>query len=388
MSNLSLKRIGLISILGLSACGGDDSTVTTPTPPKEKPPPVTYVTIKGTAISRDILSDATVTARCKDDSGFKFVVKTDEKGNWEGQVKSDQLPCRLKVTKNDHVNMTHYSVIFKSTDHINISPFTDLAIVFRPGYSYLPSGLYQMKGSGINYTTLHRNLNDNNDILVERLIGIGYDIDPSAQLFTDIVDLDGNMIENIKGFLIAVNLVMGEYSSYVKTLYNGSYIPRKVAVNNPVVFPNLDACKPGPTPDIYTNCSTDVLGDFAVNDLITSDRKTTCAFEKKGTDIQYIGNNMKLVPNEEVLSTIYMVGGYYNNAVKISDKGYKLSAYIQVFVPVMNGTAYRLDLSITKQGKIDGISVTKYDGYLSPIEYSLDEHSVIKFPDEYICGLD
>ncbi|MFW1817680.1 hypothetical protein ACG9X6_24175, partial [Acinetobacter guillouiae] len=84
----------------------------------------------------------------------------------EGQVKSDQLPCRLKVTKNDHVNMTHYSVIFKSTDHINISPFTDLEIVFRPGYSYIPSELYQMKGSGINYTTLHRNLNDNNDILV------------------------------------------------------------------------------------------------------------------------------------------------------------------------------------------------------------------------------
>ncbi|KCY10940.1 putative lipoprotein [Acinetobacter baumannii 1598530] len=56
-----MKRIGLISILGLSACGGDDSTVTASTPPKEEPSPVTYVTIKGTAISQDILSNATVT---------------------------------------------------------------------------------------------------------------------------------------------------------------------------------------------------------------------------------------------------------------------------------------------------------------------------------------
>lgn len=81
MSNLYLKTPGLITVLGLSACGGDDSTFVSSTLPKEKPPLGTsYVTINGTAISRNILSNATVTARCKDDSGFKKIVKSNAKG--------------------------------------------------------------------------------------------------------------------------------------------------------------------------------------------------------------------------------------------------------------------------------------------------------------------
>lgn len=381
MSNFSLKIIGLITILGLSACGGDDSDST---PPKEEPPPVTYVTIKGTAISRDILSDATVTARCKDDSGFKSIVKTDVKGNWEGQVKSDQLPCRLKVAKNNHANMTHYSVIFNSTDHINITPFTDLAIAYRPGYAYLPSDLYNMHGNQINYSILQKNLNNNNNLLVKNLMERGYDIDPLSQFFTDVIDLEGKILDNIKGLRIAIDLTFGEYSYYLEHIYKYNFfIPNKFSVNSPVIFPNLEACKPGPTPDIYTNCSNDVLGDFAINELITSDRKKTCVLEKQGENIQYIGNEMHLVPNEEVQESIYMAGGFYDSALKILDNGYKLSTYIESFVPIIHGMVYKLDVSISKEGKINGVNVTLLEGSIHDID-----HSVIKFPDEYLCGFD
>lgn len=385
MSNFSLKTIGLVTILGLSACGGDDSTVVTQSPPKEEPHPVvSYVTINGTAISRDILSDATVTARCKDDSGFKDIVTTDEKGRWEGQVKSDQLPCRLKVSKINHDNMTHYSVVFKSTDNTNINPFTDLVIAYKSGYLYLPSDLYNARGNLIDYSTFQEKMNNNNILLVKELNEKGYDVDPSTRFFTDIIDLDENILDNIKGLRIAIDLKYNNYLNFMENInkYN-ILIPRKVAVNSPVIFPNLEACKAGPSSDIYTNCSNDVLSDFKVNELITSDREQTCVLEKQGNNIQFtVANGMNLVPNDEVQESIYMVGGYYDSALSISDNGYKFSTYIESFIPVIGGSLYKFDLSFSKDGKINGVRIMLINDYIDNID-----HSVIKFADEYSCVL-
>ncbi|MFW1775502.1 hypothetical protein ACG9XQ_04405 [Acinetobacter baumannii] len=382
MSNLSLKTIGLISILGLSACGGDDSDNT---PPKEEPPPVTYVTIKGTAVSRDILSDATVTARCKDNSGFKSIVKTDEKGNWEGQVKSDQLPCRLKATKDDHVNMTHYSVIFNVDDHINITPFTDWAIVYKPYYAYLPSNLYKMNGREVDYILLKNILNENNSLLVKDLIEHGYNISPSTQVFTDIIDLDGNMIDNIKGFRIGLDSFLGiySYSSTLKVIYESKYkdraiVPNKVAIKTAKIFPNLDACKVGPSADIYTNCSNDLLNDFVSNDLVYSKYQNMCILEKKGDEIVYSSAD-----NGIDVEAITLLGGYYDNAVKISNDGYKIKTYFQHYVPLFGASIYKLELNISTNGELIGSDVKLLGAYGVDID-----HSVLKFTEEYNCVRD
>lgn len=162
-----------------------------------------------------------MTARCKDDSGFKDIVKTNINGEWEGQVKASQLPCRLKVTKDNDINITHYSVIFNENDHVNITPFTDLAIAIRKGFSYLPSELYGLAGKDINYITLKKNLYDNNTFLVSKLLKGAYNIDSSMNSFNDVIEPRGTMINNIKAFRIAADIVeSGGYSVYINKVYS------------------------------------------------------------------------------------------------------------------------------------------------------------------------
>ncbi|WP_192454010.1 hypothetical protein [Acinetobacter oleivorans] len=354
MSNLSLKTIGLISILGLSACGGDDSDST---PPKEEPPPITYVTIKGTAISRDILSDATVTARCKDDSGFKSIVKTDEKGNWEGQVKSDQLPCRLKATKNNDVRSTHYSVIFNTNDHININPFTDLAIAIRPRYSYIPSELYELAGNTINYNTLLTNLSNNNNLLARVLIEKGYDIEPSTQFFTDVIDLEGNMLDNIKGLIIAAdtNRSRGSFLALVHAVHIGDYtilIPNKVAYNDPIIIPNLEACIKDDVSGIYDFCTTEVVNDFDSTSLLSVNKKTSCRLQKQGSTFIFAGNQIPLTTGFQNSDS------FRKNTVEITEDGYVVLMNTMNWVLVVGGPFYsEIELKLSKEGHIKNMNL-------------------------------
>lgn len=382
MSNKLLKIIGLTTIFSLTACGDNDSS-SNQTPPKVDPIDP-YVTIKGTAVTRDFLSDAIVTARCKDDSGFKDIVKTNINGEWEGQVKANQLPCRLKVTKDNNINITHYSVIFNENDHVNITPFTDLAIAIRQGFSYLPSELYGLTGKDINYIILKKNLDDNNTFLVSKLLKRGYNIDSSMNSFTDIIDPKSTIINNIKGFRIAVdNFNSVDYSEFINKFYKDNSIPPKFAlINSSIASPNLKACRLGETNDIYTNCTDDVFTEFYSHDLVSKDRKKSCFLRMSGHGIFYVIINSEGVSEFE--GTIVSIeNGYNDSALKVLDKGYKFTTYVRYqdkYLSIDN--LYKLDLSITDKKRVNGISLTPIDGPLDQID-----HSTIKFVDEYMCNV-
>jgi hypothetical protein len=384
MSNTLLKIIGLTTILSLTACGGNDSS-SNQTPPKVDPIDP-YVTIKGTAVTRDFLSDAIVTARCKDDSGFKDIVKTNINGEWEGQVKASQLPCRLKVTKDNDINITHYSVIFNENDHVNITPFTDLAIAIRKGFSYLPSDLYGLAGKDINYITLKKNLYDNNTFLVSKLLKGAYNIDSSMNSFNDVIEPRDTMINNIKAFRIAADIVEdGGYSVYINKVYSKNHdVVRKfpILINSSIASPNLKACRLGETNDIYTNCTNRVFNEFYSHDLVSRDKKQICLIHIIGGELHYLViNNSNYTDFEDY--TISLESGYYDSALKVVDKGYKYTTYVrsQYLSPASpKEQLYKLDLSITDKKRVNGISFTPIDGPLDQID-----HSTIKFADEYMC---
>lgn len=384
MSNTLLKIIGLTTILSLTACGGNDSS-SNQTPPKVDPIDP-YVTIKGTAVTRDFLSDAIVTARCKDDSGFKDIVKTNTNGEWQGQVKANQLPCRLKVTKDNDINITHYSVIFNENDHVNITPFTDLAIAIRKGFSYLPSELYGLAGKDINYITLKKNLYDNNTFLVSKLLKGAYNIDSSMNSFNDVIEPRDTMINNIKAFRIAADIVESDdYSDYINRVYSKSHdVARKfpILVNSSIASPNLKACRPGETNDIYTNCTNDVFTEFYSHDLVSKDRKKSCFIRMSGHGIFYVIINSGGVSEFE--NTIVSIeNGYNDSALKVLDKGYKFTTYVryQTKFPFVDNL-YKLDLSITDKKRVNGVSLTPIEGPLDQID-----HNTIKFADEYMCNV-
>lgn len=363
MSNFSLKILGLITILGLSACGGDDSTFVSSTPPKEEPPLVTsYVTIKGTAISRNILSNATVTARCKDDSGFKNIVKSNEKGEWEGQVKLDQLPCRLKAKNDIDGNLTHYSVIFDASNHINITPFTDLAIAIRKGYSYMPNVLYGAAGRDINYDVLRANLNNNNNLLVRVLIEKDYDISPSTQFFSETIDINGNIMENIKGIMIAAdtNRNRGSFSDLIRAVHIGDYtvlIPNKVIYSNPVVLPDYHACAQGGADNTFHSCTAKVISDFDSTSLLSEKNNTSCRLKKEGGTFSFFANRISYI-------SYYYDGdeSLYDNTLEINKEGnYDLKINLMKFIFPIGPIYSKIELKVSKDGHITNMTVEGVD---------------------------
>lgn len=87
---------GLIcGTLSLAACGGGDSSDSNQV--KDIPTTSKYIQITGTAFAENPLKNANIQAICQDNTGFKESVKSNEYGEWQGQIESDKLPCRLSV---------------------------------------------------------------------------------------------------------------------------------------------------------------------------------------------------------------------------------------------------------------------------------------------------
>ncbi|MCU4464264.1 hypothetical protein KTI03_11160 [Acinetobacter pittii] len=95
-----------------------------------------------------------------------------------------------------------------------------------------------MTGRGVNYILLKNILNENNSLLVKVLVEHGYNVSPSTQLFTDIIDLEGNMIDNIKGFRIGLDSFLGiySYSSTLKVIYESKYKNRTIMPNKVTII--------------------------------------------------------------------------------------------------------------------------------------------------------
>lgn len=85
------------------------------------------VAISGIAAQGVALPNATLEAKCANNTGFRHPVVTDEHGNFSGELTKVDLPCALKVTSNNP-SAVFYSIA-TSQGTVNVTPLTDLIIV-------------------------------------------------------------------------------------------------------------------------------------------------------------------------------------------------------------------------------------------------------------------
>lgn len=119
----SKNRLITVALLAapiiLAGCGGSSSSGSEVTPEINTSP------VAGTAAIGAAISDAAVSARCEDGSGFINSVVTDSRGQFEGEVGEDALPCALRVQAS---NNTAYHSLAVAGETTNITPLTDLVI--------------------------------------------------------------------------------------------------------------------------------------------------------------------------------------------------------------------------------------------------------------------
>jgi len=119
----SKRRLTTVMIMTapivLAGCGGSSSSGT------EVTPEITTASVAGTAAIGAAISDAAVSARCEDGSGFINSVMTDSSGRFKGEVGEDALPCALRVQASNGIAYHSLAIEGETT---NITPLTDLAI--------------------------------------------------------------------------------------------------------------------------------------------------------------------------------------------------------------------------------------------------------------------
>lgn len=117
----ALKTLAIctaISTVGLTACHNDHDSVATTNNTNG------MVTLSGTAATGAALKNASVTASCKNNSGFSTPVSTNDRGQWTGQVLATNLPCALQAKTAD-LALHSYAT---AAGNVNITPLTDLSI--------------------------------------------------------------------------------------------------------------------------------------------------------------------------------------------------------------------------------------------------------------------
>lgn len=113
------------TLLGLSACGGDDASPTTAT---------TTTTFSGTAATGAAMAGATVSISCASGSG---TTTTATNGSYTKDLISVTLPCALKAASSDGTtvlySVTTATATGSSTQVANITPLTQLLVASLAG---------------------------------------------------------------------------------------------------------------------------------------------------------------------------------------------------------------------------------------------------------------
>jgi len=265
--NIIFKLTGLFSIILLVACGGENSnSVNEMQIVESKQAEVTYKVVVGTAFSNSALNGANVTAICKDGVGFKNPVVVNAQGQWQGEVDSSKLPCRLQVKAN---GQSYHSYIDQERD-VNINPLTDMVIAYAS--NQIPVMWYQ---SGIMTT---EKLKSSNFALVAELIEKGYGIDNDVDLFNVEVRANSSIHQAIQELLEAIenNENIKDYDALVMLIKDGnlSQLPMKsdqILVNPLNINIDTTACQQYDSGIIerYNYCTSNVLPDFKEDQLIT-----------------------------------------------------------------------------------------------------------------------
>ncbi|WP_284879569.1 hypothetical protein [Acinetobacter variabilis] len=252
----------------LSACGGSgssDSSNSSTNESNNNLTQTTYAEISGVAFANKALASAEVNAICKDGSGFKSKVSTNQDGAWSGEVNASQFPCRIEV----QADRKYYGYAQKA-GNVNVNPLTDLSIAY--GSSQLPEIWYK---SGVISTD---KLNLGQFELLTELIKKGYGIENNVDIFNGKVEIADPIHQVIQNLLEAIRTgnTIKDYDALLILVKDGnlSFIPDKP--NSALVDPlniqvNTGACVPYDPKEFgrYEYCNSSVLPDFEEDQLIS-----------------------------------------------------------------------------------------------------------------------
>lgn len=265
--NIICKISGLLSVILLIACGGENSnSVSEAKISQSNQNEVTYKLIAGTAFSTSALNGANVTAICKDGIGFKNTVNVNTQGKWQGEVDNSKFPCRLQVKAN---GQSYYSYVERE-GNVNINPLTDMVVAYAS--NQVPATWYQ---SG---TMATEKLNSANFALVTELIKKGYGVNNDVDLFNAEMKANNPIHQAIQELLEAIknNRNIKDYDALLMLIKDGnlSQLPMKsdqILVNPLNINIDTTACQQYDSGIIerYNYCTSNVLPDFKEDQLIT-----------------------------------------------------------------------------------------------------------------------
>ena len=289
--NIICKISGLLSVILLIACGGENSNSGSEAKiSQSNQNEVTYKLISGTAFSTSALNGANVTAICKDGIGFKNTVNVNTQGKWQGEVDNSKFPCRLQVKAN---GQSYYSYVERE-GNVNINPLTDIVVAYAS--NQVPATWYQ---SG---TMATEKLNSANSALVIELIKKGYGVNNDVDLFNAEMKANSPIHQAIQELLEAIknNRNIKDYDALLMLIKDGnlSQLPKKVDILNssiPTIFNfNTNACQILPALENmqqYNKCSDKVINNFIESNLVAADSDEKCVLVKQGNKVSLTKGN-------------------------------------------------------------------------------------------------
>ena len=101
---------------------GNDDTTTSPD----------FQTVSGTVAVGRAIQNATITAKCRDGSGFRDPVNSGPDGSFSGEIPEEDTPCALRSEGGTPAQTLH-SFVTNPIGTTNITPLTDLTIALASG---------------------------------------------------------------------------------------------------------------------------------------------------------------------------------------------------------------------------------------------------------------
>lgn len=342
--NIICKISGLLSVILLIACGGENSnSVSEAKISQSNQNEVTYKLISGTAFSTSALNGANVTAICKDGIGFKNTVNVNTEGKWQGEVDNSKFPCRLQVKAN---GQSYYSYVERE-GNVNINPLTDMVVAYAS--NQVPATWYQ---SG---TMATEKLNSANFALVTELIKKGYGVNNDVDLFNAEMKANNPIHQAIQELLEAIknNRNIKDYDALLMLIKDGnlSQLPMKsdqILVNPLNINIDTTACQQYDSGIIerYNYCTSNVLPDFKEDQLITPFGEK-CNLTKVGDMLTVSNGKLTIstfinkdendgIPSKTSIGTLFVVSNSVSSA--------------------QEDVLYNIGISFLADGQINGIS--------------------------------
>jgi len=342
--NIICKISGLLSVILLTACGGENSnSVSEAKISQSNQNEVTYKLISGTAFSTSALNGANVTAICKDGIGFKNTVNVNTEGKWQGEVDNSKFPCRLQVKAN---GQSYYSYVERE-GNVNINPLTDMVVAYAS--NQVPATWYQ---SG---TMATEKLNSANFALVTELIKKGYGVNNDVDLFNAEMKANNPIHQAIQELLEAIknNRNIKDYDALLMLIKDGnlSQLPMKsdqILINPLNINVDTTACQQYDSGIIerYNYCTSNVLPDFKEDQLITP-------FGEK-CNLTKVGDMLTVSNGKLTISTF--INKDENDGIPSKTSIGTLFVASNPVSSAQEDVLYNIGISFLADGQINGIS--------------------------------